>query len=91
MKNDTTNIIYMRSSEDSYGSMCQINKETYFNLVRSGISIYSTISDFPPGSGHFRTEWILSETSIEYVIVGADSREDCHRYYITIIKKEVEE
>jgi hypothetical protein len=71
-------------------TLVSIDKESYFRLVGPGLPLYSTISDFPPGSGHFRTEWILSETSKEYVIVGADSRGDAHAYYIQAIGKEVE-
>ena len=69
-----------------------ISKDTYFQAARvENLRLYGTISDFPEGSNHWMTEWILLESVDTYVIIGANSRNDNHEYYIRIEDKEEEQ
>lgn len=49
----------------------------------------ATISGFPPGSGHWLTEWIFNETTDHYFIVGHEKRKDKETYFFRIENKEV--
>jgi len=73
-------------------NLVHISSETYFQAARvENLKLYATISNFPCGSNHWRTEWILIESQDEYVIIGADSKNSEHEYYVRLEKKEVEE
>jgi len=66
-----------------------VSARTYDQLgpYNKNSKLGSTISDFPPDSGHWLTEWIFNETSDHYFIVGSERKRDMEMFFVRIEKK----